>query len=198
MIDERRADCPNGNERQSHTRTAVAAFILVALLSTAGTAWGQEWSGSLSNSLSSASGDITSSLTCPGYVWPDDSSFQVSITGTLSVNGSVIDQRTNWGLGSAHLEPPLQGSASIGRDADTRVECWLSSTFGAGHASGSPLVYPRRVPQSLEVDADIFTYSGLGNYERYREYRVRDNYGFAYGYSGATVDESWSYGIQRL
>ncbi|MCL4848686.1 MAG: hypothetical protein KJ066_19230 [Acidobacteria bacterium] len=155
------------------------------------TAWAQGWSGSVSNNVDPRPGDIPALVLCAGYVWTDDPSYYLSISGTLYVNGNLADQRTTWGLGTANLEPPLQTTLWIGRHTDYRVTCFLSTEFGAGWVEPS-LHYPPRTPASMVVDVDNFESHGFANYERYREYRVKDNYTLDYGYTDALVTESFS------
>lgn len=173
------------------TTARIFPLLLALVVGIPPAAKAQGWSGSLSNSQTGGAGDLSTLVRCEGYVWNDDPSYSVYISGNLHVNNQLVDQRTTWGLGTAHLEPSLQTTLWIGRNTDYRVTCFLSSPFGSGWVEPA-LQYPPRTPTSLAVDVDTFTSYGFANYERYREYRVVDNYGFNYGYTDAAVTESFS------
>lgn len=135
-------------------------------------------------------GDLVAHPMCTAYAWADDPSYYLSVTAVLMSHGQVLGEGTQWGLGNAYVD--VQGTVSIGRSTDRVVDCYLSSSFGASQELHH--TYPRRTPESVTNELDIFMYSGLGNYERLRWYAVDDNYGYRYGYSGTAVNESYTMG----
>lgn len=54
-----------------------------------------------------------------------------------------------------------------------------------------------RTPNSVATAVDRYNYQFFNNYERYREYQVKDSGGADWHYKSATVSESWSPWVQN-
>jgi hypothetical protein len=102
---------------------------------------------------------------------------------------------TDWFSGVDEVEGYLPAQVAV-YQADIDIECdvdvWLQAPFYESWSDSGDVTIPGRVPDDIvNLQAlEEFYLNDIGDYDRYRQYRVMDQYGWAYDF-GTTLTEGW-------